>query len=266
MSERRRESPRLPLPGGGFLQGTLSHPGRPGAAAVLYVHGFGSVRGGRKAMALERACSRRGWTFAAFDFRGHGDSPGTLLELRGSALQEDLEHIAAYFAGRGVSRLLPLGSSMGAWAAAWFALRRRDLVPACALAAPAFDFLGRWWRRLDEAARAAWRQTGRQRVRNEWLDVEVGYGLMAERDRFPPERLAAEWATPLRVFHGLRDETVPYGDSLAFVERVACPDVELHLFKDGDHRLQGFEEEVAESACRFFARWQGGGVQAAAAE
>ena len=78
---------------------------------------------------------------------------------------------------------------------------------------------------------------------------------MEERDRFPAERLAAEWATPLRVFHGLPDGSVPYGDSLAFVERVAFPDVELHLFKDGDHRLQGFEGEVAKSVCRFFGRW-----------
>jgi pimeloyl-ACP methyl ester carboxylesterase len=255
MSERRRESPRLALPGGGHLQGTLSHTGRPGAAAVLYVHGFGSVRGGRKATALESACARRGWTFAAFDFRGHGDSSGSLLELRGSALQDDLERVAAYLAVRGVSRLLPVGSSMGGWAAAWFARSHRDLVPACAALAPAFDLLGRWWRGLDEAAQAAWRQTGRRRVRNDWLDVEVDYGLMEERERFPAERLAAEWATPLRVFHGLRDDSVPYGESLAFVERTACPGVELHLFKDGDHRLQGFEEEIAESVCRFFARW-----------
>jgi pimeloyl-ACP methyl ester carboxylesterase len=259
MSERRRESPRLPLPGGGHLQGTLLHPGRVGAAAVLYVHGFGSVRGGQKATALEAACSRRGWTFAAFDFRGHGDSPGSLLELRGSGLQDDLERIAAYLAGRGVSRLLPVGSSMGGWAAAWFALRHRDLVPACAALAPAFDFLGRWWRRLDEAARRAWRQTGRHRVRNDWLDVEVGYGLVEERELFPAERLAAEWATPLRVFHGLRDDTVPHGDSLAFVERATCPDVELHLFKGGDHRLRGFEDDIAEAVCRFFTRWQGSG-------
>ncbi len=254
MSERRQESPRLPLPGG-HLQGTLSFGAAPGPAAVLYVHGFASVRGGTKAAALEAACARRGWTFAAFDFRGHGQSSGSLLELRGSGLQDDLDAVAAYLGGRGAKRLLPVGSSMGGWAAVWFALRRRDVVPACVAVAPAFDLTGRWWRRLDEAARAAWRRTGRLRVRNDWVDVEIGPGLLEERDRFPVERLADEWATPLRVFHGLRDDSVPYGDSLAFVERVACPDVELHLFKDGDHRLQGFEEDIAESVCRFFARW-----------
>jgi pimeloyl-ACP methyl ester carboxylesterase len=254
MKPRQTEEPRLSLPSGTPLQGTLSYAGEPGSAAVVYVHGFGSARSGAKAATLEAACARRGWTFAAFDFRGHGGSGGSMLDLRGSGLQHDLETVRAYLATRGVRRLFPVGSSMGAWAAAWFAVRRREVVPACVALAPAFDFLAGRWSRLSDAERELWRHTGRLRVRNEFVDVEIGYGL-EEADVFRVEDLAAAWAAPLLIYHGMRDETVPYTESLAFVERTAFPDVELRLLKDGDHRLLNYQDEIAEATCRFFTRW-----------
>jgi alpha-beta hydrolase superfamily lysophospholipase len=255
MKPRQTEEPRLSLPSGTPLLGTLSYAGEVGTAVVVYVHGFGSVRGGAKAAALAAACARRGWTFAAFDFRGHGQSGGSMLDLRGSALQHDLETVRAYLATRGVRELFLVGSSMGAWAAAWFAVRRRAAVPACVALAPAFDFLAGRWSRLSDAERELWRHTGRLRVRNQFVDVEIGYGLMEEADVFRVEDLAAAWATPLLVYHGMRDESVPYTESLAFVERTGFPGVELRLLKDGDHRLLNYQDEIAEAACDFFARW-----------
>jgi alpha-beta hydrolase superfamily lysophospholipase len=255
MTTRRRQSVRLPLPAGGELAGSLSWQGEPGPAAVVYVHGFGSTHAGEKAAALEAACARRGWTFAAFDFRGHGGSPGSLLELRGSTLQEDLEQARGYLAQGGVRTLFLAGSSMGGWASAWFALRNKPEVPALVGVAPAFGFLERRWESLAEPQRDEWRRTGRLRVRNEWLDVEVGYGLMEERDNFSFENLVAGWSTPLLVFHGMRDEVAPYLDSLELARRASFPAIELRLYKDGDHRLLAYKDEMAEEACRFFARW-----------
>src|SRR5437764_535063 len=78
MTDRHTELLRCVLPEGGALSGKLSFRGAPGPDAVLFVHGFGSTHAGEKSAALESACARRGWTYAAFDFRGHGASPGTL--------------------------------------------------------------------------------------------------------------------------------------------------------------------------------------------
>ncbi len=261
MATRQQEFIRLPLPGGGELDGYLSYPAAPGPDAVLYVHGFGSTRGGAKADALEAACARRRWPFAAFDFRGHGRSGGSLLELRGSGLLEDLAAVAAGLEGRGIRRLFPVGSSMGGWAAAWFALERGDTaVPAVGLVAPAFRFLQRRWDDLPAPQREEWRRTGRLRVRNQWVDVEIGYGFAEEAERYRAEALAARWATPLLLYHGMRDDTVPHADSLAFVEQSAFPDIELRLLRGGDHRLLAYREELAEEFCRFFGRRWGGGA------
>lgn len=251
---RRLDVVRLPCPRGGELAAHLSYSEHPATEAVVYVHGFGSVRGGEKSQALEAACARRGWTFAACDFRGHGDSTGTLLDLRGSALLDDLDTLYHYLTSRGVVRLGLVGSSMGGWAAAWFALRRPEVVAACVLLAPAWRFPTGLWSRLGEEEREAWQRTGRLRVRNDWLDAELGHGLVEERADFPFEQLAAAWSRPLLILHGLADEVVPYSGSLEFLQRAAAPGVELRLYKTGDHRLTGYTEEVAEAACSFLAR------------
>jgi pimeloyl-ACP methyl ester carboxylesterase len=254
MATRRSELVCLPLPGGGALHGSLSHEDKADDWAVISVHGFGSVRMGEKPQALEAACARRGWTFTAFDFRGHGESSGTMVELRGSRLLDDLEMVRGHLAGRGIGRLGLVGSSMGGWASAWFTLRHPDSVRACALIAPAFDFLHGRLARLSEAERARWRQTGRLRVQNEWIDTEIGYGLVEEIDLFPMERLVKEWASPLLIFHGMRDDVVAYSQSVSFVERTAFPEIELRLYRNGDHRLLEFKHEMAEAACEFLAR------------
>jgi len=254
MTARQHESVRLPHGTEGALQLSLSYSGQMADWAVLYVHGFGSTRGGEKSQVLEEACGRRNWTYAAFDFRGHGESTGTLLELRGSGLLEDMEAVRAFLAGKGIRRLYPVGSSMGGWAAAWFTLRHPQAVPACVLVAPAVEFLRSRWTRLSEGERASWKQTGRLRVQNEWLDTEIGYALVEEIDRYPMEQLATEWTRPLLILHGMRDEIIPYNHSLALVEQLAHPEVELRLYKNGDHRLLAFKDELAEAACQFFTR------------
>ena len=254
MNDRHVEL-RLHLAADGWLQGDLWLPAAPTACAVLFIHGFGSVRQGEKAQALRAACARRGWAFAAFDFRGHGASSGTLLDLRGSGLLADLDAIRAALARQGIATLLPVGSSMGGWAAAWYTLVNPGVVPACVVLAPAFFWLTNRWSKLTDAERRAWQETGKLRVKNAWVEGEIGWGLAAESPQYPWQRLAAEWQRPLLIFHGMADDVVPYSQSVYFTEQVRHPDVELRLFKDGDHRLTAQKDLIAEAACAFFARF-----------
>jgi pimeloyl-ACP methyl ester carboxylesterase len=252
MADRHSDSPRLPHPAGGELQAYLSHAGRPGDWAVVYVHGFASNSSGEKAKVVEAACARRGWTYAAFDFRGHGQSTGSMLDLRGSALLDDLDVVRSWLASRGVRRLHLYGSSMGGWASTWYAVRRPETVAACALVAPAFNFLRSRWDSLSEAERRQWRETGRLKVRNQWIDVEIGTAVLDELDQFTVDELAKRLSSPLLIFHGLLDDTVPYQQSVEFVTAARYPSIELRLYKDGDHRLLKYKEEMAEAACEFF--------------
>ena len=252
MRERRTEKLELKASYGQKLRGVYSWArGDKPAPVIVYAHGFGSVRGGEKSVALEAECARRGWAFAACDFRGHGESDGTMRELRGGRLIEDLDVITREAANRGGSTLFLFGSSMGGWASAWFAAKHPARVAACAFAAPAFRFLE--WERLRESERGEWRRTGRMRVRNEFVDVEIDYELTADAICYQFETLAAEFRAPAIIFHGMADEIVPYSLSVEFAARCAVGNIELALFKSGDHRLNRVKERLSFAACEFFA-------------
>ena len=252
-----RETVRLCHRDGSWIQGHWSRSAQGCPWAVVYVHGFRSIRSGDKSRALEAECLGRGWTFAAFDFRGHGESSGTMRELRGSRLLQDLELVRDFLCSKDVRRLALVGSSMGGWAAAWFALDHPESIAAIALIAPGFHFLRARWDRLTPQERQRWQQQGYLHIRNEWVDTELGYGIVEEIPKYPPERLTRGLRTPTLIFQGMKDELVPYQRTIAFVEQVQAPIAELRLYKDGDHRLTDRKEELARSACDFFDRWFG---------
>jgi pimeloyl-ACP methyl ester carboxylesterase len=242
----------LKMRDGQIIRGVFVSPdAAPPVPAVIFVHGFGSTRRGEKSRALEDECGRRGWAFAAFDFRGHGESDGTMLELRGSRLLEELDAITTAVAAQAGGPLFLIGSSLGGWAAAWFAARHPGRVTACALVAPALRFLE--FLRVGPKERDQWRRTGWLRVQNEFVDVELEYGITSEAKEFQVEQLALEFRTPAILFHGLADDVVPWKISTDFVARATNGDLELMLFKNGDHRLNRERDKLARLACDFFA-------------
>jgi alpha-beta hydrolase superfamily lysophospholipase len=177
-----------------------------------------------------------------------------MTDLRASRLLEDLGAVQEFLAAGGHTRLGLVGSSMGAFAAAWFARQQLPSVLGCVFLAPAFRFLERRWNSLNDTERNEWRRTGRLPVRNEWVETELGYGLIEERDQYLFNELTSGWQIPALLFHGCADDKVPDSDSLDFLRAVQCPDVEVRLLKGGDHRLTAFKDEIADAAGRFFAR------------
>jgi uncharacterized protein len=246
-----RERWAVRLATGEQLRGAISFTERPGTDAIVYVHGFGSHRQGEKSLALEDACRQRGLTFAAFDFRSHGESDGTMPDLTGSRLQEDLDAVRHYLAGRGVQRLRLVGSSMGGWAAAWFACRASE-VTHCFLIAPAFRFLQMRWLLRTDAERNTWERAGKLAFQSPWFQCELGIELVRERGDFEPDILARRWQKPLWIVHGMEDEIVPYEHTLDWVRNVPAGPVHLQLVRNGDHRLSIYSRSLAEDACRFF--------------
>jgi len=237
----------------GTLVGTVDR--RPGPDAVLFVHGFGSTRAGHKATALRAACAEAGITFAAFDFHGHGQSWGTMLDLRASRLQRDLDAVADHLG----HRLFVVGSSMGGFATAWLAARRPDRVGAIALVAPAFRFLAKRRASLTAEQHAEGRRTGRFIWPSPYLGgVELSYAMLEESAGFDPAELAKAWRVPALIWHGMQDDTVDWRDSAELAAAVAPGPVELRLLREGDHTLNARSDELCVEALRFFKRHEGG--------
>lgn len=244
---------QIPLADGGHLSGIVDTiAGRDDC--VLFVHGFDSKPGSEKAVAFREASARAGRPFAAFSFRGHGASSGSFLDLCGSGLQSDLDAVASFLAERGMTRLYLVGSSMGGFASAWFALRHPE-VQAMVLLAPALRFLEARWQQLSVADQQEWARLGKRRFAGPYKPegVELAYAFVAEREQFRWQELADRWRTPTLIFHGMRDDVVPYQDTVALMERTRFGQLETRLIRDGDHRLTQIKERMAREGLEFFA-------------
>jgi pimeloyl-ACP methyl ester carboxylesterase len=242
---------RIPHPRGGALAADVDRrsPGRVWA----FLHGFGSDRAGQKAAAFRSVAASEGATFVAIDFRGHGESPGSIEELTLSGMLEDVDAMAAVHVPASSSLVL-VGSSLGGLAAAWWASRNPSRVRACVLVAPAFRFMPRFFEEIGEERRAAWERTGTLDYRNEWLDVRLRWPLAQDALRYREKELAAAYRTDTLIVHGLRDERVPWRESVDFVD--ACPHrpIDVALLGDGDHRLAARAADVAGLARDFTRR------------
>jgi alpha-beta hydrolase superfamily lysophospholipase len=103
--------------------------------------------------------------------------------------------------------------------------------------APSLQFPGRLAWQLGPAAMEEWKRTGVRRWESEWLDLEIGFGLMDDALNYDPQKLLVGYQAPTLILHGMKDDAVDWRTSLGFVEDCRYPGLELLLLKDGDHRL-----------------------------
>jgi pimeloyl-ACP methyl ester carboxylesterase len=265
----------LELPSGERLALDVVPPG-PEATTAVYVHGLGSHRGGEKALFLERELTARGFGFARFDLRGHGDSDGKLEDLTLARQLEDLRAVLARLgsgaAGPPPAKLLLIGSSLGALTVAWHtALAAAAPKPAATapalpilgqvLIAPAFRIVDRLLAALGDDGRERWRREGKWRFVGPWFQFDLSFEVVLENERFPLERLRRETRLPTLILHGTRDESAPFRLSEEFVAPDAGRDgrmARLVAVEGGDHRLTAHKGRLLEEILRFVAATRAG--------
>ena len=212
---------------------------RPG---IVFCGGFRSDMTGTKAQALAAWSKEKGRGFTRFDYFGHGASSGDFTDGTMSYWRGDIPHVLDHLC-EGPQILV--GSSFGGWLSLMAALDRPQKVAALVLIAPAVDMTERlMWARFSDKARAKLMEEGLIYDPSEY-DPE-GYPIT--RDLIEDGRthlmLGApiDITVPVRILHGQQDDAVPWELSLELTDRVTSKDVELHLIKNGDHRLSESHE------------------------
>ncbi|MDH5751431.1 MAG: lysophospholipase [Deltaproteobacteria bacterium] len=228
--------------------------GTPAPVAV-FVHGLGSNRQGTKARTFQTLFTGRGWGYLALDLRGHGDSGGGMNGLTLTRCLEDLQAALDWLAGHsrdgsaGFSPPLLIGSSMGAAVIAWQHVKQPQSAAAHVMIAPALTFPRRFFQVLGREALDEWRRDGTRAFSNQWMELQLDYTLLEDAENYPPEILAEEYSLPTLLIHGMQDESVDWQGSLDFVRSSPCPELDLLLIKQGDHRLTDHSEYL------FHAMW-----------
>ena len=204
---------------------------------LVFLGGFMSDMTGTKALALEALARERGWAFLRLDYQGHGQSSGKFEDGSiGTWLSDALYLIDRLTDGP----LVLVGSSMGGWIMLQTALQRPERLAGLVGIAAAPDFTeDLMWATFSDEIRETLQRDGVYYEPSAYSDapytitmklIEDGRNHLVMRERMPIK-------VPIRLLHGMRDDSVPYELSLRIAENVESEDVQVCLVKDGDHRL-----------------------------
>lgn len=220
----------------------LERAGRPRIACrkrsgnsptILFLPGYASDMEGAKALALDAFAAERGLAMVRFDYSGTGASEGSFEEgTLGGWLNDATEVVDRFTKGP----LLVVGSSMGAWIALHFALRRPEQIRALVGISAAPDF-------------TEWAPTDGQKATIEREGRLVQHKVQGAE---PYITSRAFWRSgqdmrllegpigvhcPVRLVHGERDREVPLAIVLRLMSMLRSADVQLNIIKGGGHRL-----------------------------
>ena len=215
----------------------LETPEEPSSTAVLYLHGFGSRQSGTKAEFFRRRFLDLGLAVCSFDFRGHGESDGSMFDLTLTRNLADTACAQRFLERHGYSSVVLMGSSMGGGTALWYAGQNPEAVAAAIHLAPSvaldqglLDSVG------PEKARQ-WERDGKLFFEHELVQCDVGWELIEDLGRYRIDHLKSVYRTPSLIFQGKNDTSVPWRKVLDFVVGCEYEEIDLHLMAGADHRM-----------------------------
>lgn len=204
---------------------------------IIYLHGFASGPGSRKAQVFR----------ARFEESGVAVSVPQLDAgfFFGLTISGQFEILTREANGEPV---VLMGSSMGGYLAALYAARHPE-VEKLVLLAPAFGFQNRWPGMLGEEKFRAWEETGELEIFHygDQAPRKVGWQLAADAKNWEP---VPDVSQPTLLFHGTNDNVVPIAASEAYA--ATHPNVTLKTF-DAGHELTEVIDEMWQHTARFLA-------------
>lgn len=203
-----------------------------------YLHGFGSSPQTKKGVRLAEV------------FAGHGivlERPElnrpSFERLSPAAALAEIDRVDA--AGQGPWCFV--GSSLGGWFAARWAELHPERVHRLVLLCPGFDLAARWPTIVGAAGMERWRREGSLLFPDGAGTLRpVHWGFYEEGAKLPPR---PEVPCPTRIYHGVRDETVPVETSRSYAS--TREHVEL-IELDDVHALVDSIETIADGTLEFF--------------
>lgn len=217
---------------------TIAYRRRAGKPpGVVFLCGFNSDMTGVKARTLDAFCATNGRAFLRFDYFAHGASSGDFADATiGRFLDDTLAVIDKLTEGS----LILVGSSIGGWLMLLAAQARPERIHALAGIAAAPDATeDLMWQRMPFDMRETVIAKGSVRVPSEYSEEGylITHKLIEEARSHLVMRAPIELDCPVRLLHGMADPDVPWPTALDLADRIAGPDVQVTLIKDGDHRL-----------------------------
>lgn len=198
---------------------------------VVFLPGFMSNMTGGKAIALEGYCRRRGHAFVRFDYQGLGESIGEMRKGQGmfDVWKSDALAVLDELT---VGPQILVGSSMGGAIMLLLALERPERIHSLLGIATAVSFsapLSYSEQRSRPHEPASPKPKELSYVTPEGF-LDKRYVRCLTQDPLPIRQ-------PIRLIHGMQDDTVPFQTSVDLASRLESKNVDVILRKEGRHRM-----------------------------
>jgi len=211
--------------------------GEKNLPGVIFLSGFASDMTGSKAAYLADFCARKSIPYLRFDYIGCGQSTGELGKgTIGLWLNNTIEAFDKLTSGEQIV----VGSSMGGWLGLILAQKRAERIKAVIGIAAAPDFTEDLiWNKLTETGQQDLFRDGEIRETTASGEVRppITLNLIEEARTHLVLRNKLNLYCPIRLLQGMADEQVPWQHSVKIANAINHKDVQIHLIKDGDHRL-----------------------------
>lgn len=201
--------------------------------AVVFLPGYMSDMAGSKAQSVLEWAELQGRACLLLDYTGCGQSDG---EFREGSLSKWRDEVVALVDHLGLEAVQIIGSSMGGWLMLMVAEALGERAKALVGIAPAPDFT-EWG--LSQAQRI-------ELAAGRTIFEDNPYGpeptpthalFWSDGERNKRLKTGVAFDGPVRLLHGQDDRDVPWEVSLRLAAALRSADVQVHLIKDGDHRL-----------------------------
>lgn len=204
---------------------------------VIFLGGLMSDMEGTKAIALEKFCKDKRYSFVRFDYIGHGQSSGKFTD---GTITIWKNSVLAVMDNLTEGEVVLVGSSLGGWLMILAALERKERVVGLVGLAAAPDFTEELiWDKMSLQEKSELKEKGIFMLKSDHSDEPYPITLQLIEDGRKNIILdkKIELDCPARLLHGMEDEDVPNYLSIALGQQLTTDNMCVNLVAGGDHRL-----------------------------
>ena len=204
---------------------------------LIWFGGLNSDMDGTKAIFLSNLSKKNKINFCRFDYFGHGKSSKRFEDcVISDWLNSGLKIIDEVIDTDAVL----VGSSMGGWISTLISLKRKKRVKGLILIAPAIDMTKNlMWDKFSIREKKEISRKGFLERYTEQYDssYKITKALINDGKNHLILKDKISLSIPIRIFHGIKDDAVPWNLSLDLMSYFSSSDIKVNFNKNGDHSL-----------------------------
>ena len=205
--------------------------------SLLWFGGLNSDMSGTKAQYLSNFSKKNRINFFRFDYFGHGRSS---KEFNNCVISDWLNNGIKIMDQIIDNEVILIGSSMGGWISTLVSLKRRKKVKGLILIAPALDMTENlMWKKFSLKEKKLIKSQGfiERYVEGYDSSYRITKKLIDDGRKHLILKDKINLNIPIRIFHGIKDDSVPWKLSLDLMSSFLSDDINVSFNKNGDHSL-----------------------------